>query len=171
MKAIDKMVEWRPIAVTCGLYEVSNNGDIRRWHKPIGAHLKVSKWRGYYFFTASVDGKKRQLRVHRAVAESFLPNPLNKPQVNHKNGNKLDNRLDNLEWATAKENSIHAVKNGLNKSRGEKHPMAKLKLEDVINIRVLWALGGISQTELARLFRVGRSTVGDIIRGTKWKSI
>lgn len=70
---------------------------------------------GYKRVNLSICGKNVQKLVHRLVAEAFIPNPCKKPQVNHKNGIKLDNSIENLEWVTNEENRAHAVKNGLHK--------------------------------------------------------
>lgn len=78
---------------------------------------------GYYRVTFAKNGKKVQKYLHRLLAEYFIPNPLNLPQVKHKDGNKLNCELDNLEWVTAQENTIHAYKHGLmNHVCGKNHP-------------------------------------------------
>ena len=78
---------------------------------------------GYYRVTLSKNGSKKQVYLHRLLANHFIPNPNNLPQVNHKDGNKLNCNLDNLEWVTNQENVIHAYKNGLIRHVcGEKHP-------------------------------------------------
>ena len=69
--------------------------------------------KGYLRVRVTINGQKKQLKVHRVVAEAFVPNPMNKPQVNHKDGNKHNNRADNLEWVTNQENADHAMANGL----------------------------------------------------------
>ena len=72
----------------------------------------IGKW-GYIYIHISVNGKEKQLRLNRLIAIAFIPNPNNKEQVNHLNGNKADNRVENLEWATRSENGKHAYKMGL----------------------------------------------------------
>lgn len=79
-----------------------------------GKLLKPKKHKdGYLFVTLTKEKIKKNFYVHRLVAEAFIPNPENKPQVNHINGNKTDNTISNLEWVTNAENSRHAYNNGL----------------------------------------------------------
>ena len=110
-----------------GLYEVSNHGDIKslgRYRKTgSGGYmqkermLKVTKTTtGYYKIELVKNGIRKSLKVHRLVAIAFLPNPLNKPNINHKDGNPLNNHIDNLEWCTQKENVNHALEIGLKKT-------------------------------------------------------
>lgn len=112
-----------------------------------------------------VIGKKKYF-VHRLVAEKFVPNPEQKAQVNHKNGDKTDNRAENLEWVTNAENRSHAVENGL-QIQGEKCPWAKLTEQDVIEIRNSSEL----VKELAKRFNVSTTTISGIRNGRTWKSV
>ena len=91
-------------------YEVSTTGVVTRNGKIIKTHLSA----GYPAYNEYINGKKRNVRVHRQVAETYIPNPLNKPCVNHIDGNKLNNDVSNLEWVTHSENMTHAYKMGLN---------------------------------------------------------
>lgn len=75
----------------------------------------VKTKQGYMRIGIKLNNKARDYLVHRLVAQAFIPNPKNKRFINHKNGNKDDNRVDNLEWCTHKENMQHAVRNGLSK--------------------------------------------------------
>lgn len=97
--------EWKPIK---GLhYEVSSFGNIRNSesHKLISQFDKNGE--GYIRVNLFSNGKKKRYFIHRLVAETFIPNPENKPQVNHKDGNKQNNELSNLEWVTCSENGLH----------------------------------------------------------------
>lgn len=122
---------WRDIAGYEGLYQVSNYGRIKsleRLEKTVGAVrqrrrreriLKETNIYGYRNVCLANNGYKRTVRVHRIVAKTFIPNPDGKLEVNHIDGNKANNRVDNLEWCTRKENSLHSVKVLGNKSKIE----------------------------------------------------
>lgn len=107
-------------------YSISNNG---RLLNKKGKEKTFQKKDGYLKVDLYMNGIKSSKRVHRLVAEAFIPNPKNKPDVNHKDGNKCNNSVDNLEWVDKKENMQHASKNGLlhpNPLRGNAHPRPML---------------------------------------------
>lgn len=92
-------------------YFISNNGE---FSNSIGVTMKPDKLKnGYLRIQVKSHGQKVRLRIHRLVAQYFVPNPINKPQVNHDDGNKENNHFTNLKWATNQENMIHAFKLGL----------------------------------------------------------
>ena len=99
--------EWRD-SIVAG-YKVSNYGRVIQWRKRLVLKQQVRKKYGYK--TVTLRGKK--YFVHRLVAFAFVPNPENKPQVNHKNGIRFDNNVENLEWCTDLENRQHAEANGI----------------------------------------------------------
>lgn len=117
---------WKPIDGFEGLYEVSNMGNIKRLQKTItdkyrNRNVKEKimtprKSKDYLTICLHRDDDSKECRIHRLVAQAFIPNPENKPQVNHKDGNKQNNCVDNLEWNTQSENMKHAYKLGLKKS-------------------------------------------------------
>ena len=109
-------------------YEIYENGDIwtngNRYngYKKKIMKTKVSKRTGYEQIILSKDGSQKTFLVHRLVAQTFIPNPDNKPEVNHKDGNKLNNSSINLEWSTSSENIIHGMNtiDGFKESRLKK---------------------------------------------------
>jgi hypothetical protein len=113
-----------------GLYQASNTGKVRSLHK---RHylllLKTSLSKKGYEQLSLQNHNYKSFRVNRLIALTFIPNPENKPQVNHINGIKTGNRVENLEWATKSENEQHAHKNGLKKGHG--HWNRKLDLQQI----------------------------------------
>ena len=105
------------------------------------------------------------LFVHRLVAEKYIPNPDNLPQVNHKDGNKNNNNIENLEWVTNTQNRRHAIENGL-QVNGEKSPNAKLTWDIVNYIR---EHKEFSSYELSLMYNVSSGTIRAARRGSSWK--
>ena len=116
-------------------YEISSDGIVKskdrlcidslgrkRFRKGKVLHPDIAQ-NGYYRITLSKNGKRKQVYLHRLLAEHFIDNPNDLPQINHKDGNKLNNNINNLEWCTVQENTIHAYKNGLiHHVKGKDHP-------------------------------------------------
>lgn len=125
--------KWKDIPGYQGLYRISNYGRVllleREWitarwltrHRPKRI-AKQSASTNYYRVTLTKNGKQKSTDVHRLVAEAFIPNPENKRTVNHKDGNKLNNHISNLEWATYSENAKHAFRTNLRNQDGSKNP-------------------------------------------------
>lgn len=115
----------------------------------------------------SISGKRKSYRVHRLVLATFKPTEkINDLVVNHKNGNSLDNRLDNLEWATIAENNSHAFECGLN-HRGEKHGLSKLKEREVIEI-IQKIKDGVPSGKIAKEYSISLSSLSSIRNGYTW---
>lgn len=158
MKEIWKVVNDHP------KYMISNSGRVMSFktNNPKIVGTKRLSQKGYY--RVGIDG--RRTFVHRLVAEAFIPNPDNKPEVNHINGIKTDNNVQNLEWVTSGENQKHAYKRGLREPIrffGELNPGAKLTNKQVEEIMEALKFGkrGI-QKELAIKYNVSSSLISNI---------
>lgn len=143
-------------------YEITREGQVINKHT--GKTLKPQpNDKGY----GRVCIGKKFYFVHRLVAELYVPNPECKPQVNHINGDKADNRAENLEWVTNKENRSHAVKSKLH-LQGESCPWSRLTENDVRYIRE--HQGEMTIKAFAEMFNVSRNTVADVIYRRTWKA-
>lgn len=161
-----------------GLYAITEDGRVWSYPKRIkyksseytrnwkGRFLKPALGRDGYLLVSLSKTKSTTLRIHRLVAKTYIPNPRMLPQVNHKNGIKTDNRLENLEWVTSQENVIHAVQHNL-KAKGADNWNAILDEEKVRKIRAL-VLEGVSKEEIGRVFGVARTTVWHIVHRETW---
>lgn len=152
-------------------YLVSSEGRLLSTKRDIH-ELKLRKTQcGYWGTTLKVDGKRVDVTIHRLVAESFIPNPFDKSQVNHKDGNKNNNSVENLEWVTPSENQIHAFLQGLsNQANGEDHYNHKLSENQVLEIRSLFSKGW-NKTALSIKYNVSRANIRKIIQRKTWKHV
>lgn len=163
------MEEWRQVKGYEGLYEVSSLGRVKSTHRSKHIILSAANDNGYLKIVLQKSKTRKTTRVHRIVAENFIANPKNKPEVNHINGNKLDNSVDNLEWCTRDENARHAAENGLYGSR-ELTPEHKDKLIEVNSKKVVCVCSGTiysSATEAAKANGIKKSTLIHYLIGSR----
>lgn len=167
-------------------YQIEQSGQVRskRRHvnSPIcggkrligGRVLKPQLVKGYPAIQAMINGVRRTIYVHRMLAETFIPNPEGKPCINHIDGNKANNAIDNLEWCTHQENMDHAYRNGLvqpvQSGPGEMSGAAKLCNEKVRVIKRRLKAGH-RQSDIAQDYGVAKGTIGFIARGETWSHI
>jgi hypothetical protein len=149
-------------------YAISNIGNLKSLKYGKEKLLKLQKnKKGYLVAKLTINSKGIEYRVHRLVAMAFISNPKNKEQVNHINGVKDDNRVENLEWATNLENIRHAYKNKLIGRSGVKNSHAKLSELQVIEIRN----SQLSYLELATIYNVNKPCIYKIKKGITWSHL
>jgi hypothetical protein len=158
--------QWRPVVGWSDTYEVSNAGNVRRVGASKTRALGTNNAR-YRNVTLCNKGTTRMVLVHRLVCIAFHGEPPPGHVVNHKNGNRSDNRAENLEWVTVSENCRHAMRNG--HGVGERHSQAKLCAASVSLIRCLYSHGA-SQYDLAEWFGVHQANVHRVVTGKSWKA-
>lgn len=142
-------------------YEITTKGEIINKKN---RHKLIPQPNGKGYLRVSIGGQFKF--VHRLVAEMYIPNPENKLQVNHKDGNKTNNCVENLEWVTNQENRTHARQNGL-QCCGENCKWAKLNWDKVRFIRE--NKDTLSVRELKTMFGVSRTAIEWVIKGKSWK--
>jgi hypothetical protein len=175
------MEVWKDIKGYKGFYQVSNLGRVRSLKKEFtfkngGVRVfneiilkpDISKL-GYESVRLSKKSKVKAYKIHRLVAVHFIENFENKLEVNHIDGIKSNNTLDNLEWVTSSENKNHAFKIGLRSNFGEKNPLSKLTEEEVFFIKYL--SNELSYSFLSNAFNVHHDTIRAIKKNRIWKTI
>lgn len=161
------METWKTINVN-PIYEISSFGNIR--FKFISKKVPIFNVLGYKRSNIGIGKNRKSVSIRRMVAIAFIPNPENKPQVNHINGIKTDNRVENLEWCTASENIIHSFR-VLNKqiNKGEKCNLSKLKENDIIFIRE--NKNKFTVKEYCEMFNISQSAICNILNYKRWAHI
>jgi hypothetical protein len=185
---------WKDIPGYEGYYQVSNIGRIKGLerkvpHPTCGGEMTVHEKILSLQTTStqvkqvslSRNGNTKRPSVHRLVAAAFIPNPKKKPCINHKDGDRTNNKVNNLEWCTHSENTIHAYENGLfpdDMNSGSKNGRSKLNEAQVKEIRTRFKKADKQTTfikdiyqELMRDYGVSRSTIRRVIKGTHWQKV
>lgn len=153
-------------------YKISEEGVVvsfkRKTPKILKSFLVDGKYKCHRLRS---NGKTFSKLTHRLVADTFIKNPSGKPEVNHKDGNPLNNHVNNLEWVTPKENMKHAIKTGLFERKGESHLMSKLTRKEVLEIRRRYKQENVSQVILGKEYGVTGAMISNIINLKSWSHI
>jgi hypothetical protein len=161
---------WKEINGYEGIYLISNLGNVKSLERFVSNHSGFNKklkekYRkpsisktGYYVLDLQKESKRKTFKLHRLIAIAFIENTFNKPCINHKNGNKLDNRIENLEWCTISENNIHAENTKLKNDSGVNNPKSNITENDVYFIRN----SKLKLKELSEKFNINQSGISKI---------
>lgn len=156
-----------------GKYQIDDLGNIytvKRQGTDARILSKQINRNGYECVDLRNGSNKRKELVHRLVAFAFIPKPDGKDFINHKDGNKQNNNVSNLEWVTRSENMKHAYRNGLStipRLSGENHPQHKLCIDSVHEIKSLYS-AGMSSGKLSKQYGVSKEQIMNIVKGKHW---
>jgi hypothetical protein len=173
---------WRYVANTNNRYLISNEGRLLTTGYKGGSKPSIMKpakdAKGYYRTMLLINGKFSTIKIHRVVAQTWIENNENKIQVNHINFNRDDNRVDNLEWVTPKENTLHSYNAGRIKKpictnfvKGEEIGTSKLTEKDIVEIREKFKPRVYTREMLGKEYGVAAATIKDIILKKSWKHV
>lgn len=156
-------------------YEISSDGRVKshKYGRPVILKPRIT-YDGYVWYNLCLNGRQYTKRANRLVAEAFIPNPDSKPTVNHKDGNKLNNTVDNLEWATREEQMQHAYKYGLKKPvRGCAQGNHLLTENEVREIRLTYKSHSkeYGMLALAKKYGVSAVTIDKCVRGVTYRDV
>lgn len=158
---------WKTIQDYGGLYQVSNTGKVRDLKNHIKSVYKNNK--GYVCLSLYYNGKTYHPTIHRLVAKAFIPNPNNYEQVNHKDCNKENNSVENLEWCNQRYNYNEGMRT-FQYSKNEEHYFAKLKNSDIPIIYELYKLG-FTRATVAKIFSINPSSLEAIEKGISYREL
>jgi len=149
-------------------YKIEEDGSV--WSYRLKRYICPTKCGSQYayYYVCLKDAGMTCVSVHKLVASKYLGDCPDGKEISHRDGNKWNNKCENLEWITASDNSKHAYETGLISHKGEKHNLAKLSTEDVLEIRRLYEEDGLTLAQIASLYDVCFQHVGGIINKKKW---
>jgi hypothetical protein len=162
---------WEIIPDLNGLYEASNFGEIRSFTAMSKGSTLRQQINNSGYKRVMISFLRKYAYVHHLIALTYIGERPIGYDINHINGNKLDNRPENLEYITRKENMAHAKRLGLHDNRGEKHYGSKLSEEDVIMIRQAHSLCGLSVSEIMSAYDVDDATIRDVLSRKTWRHV
>lgn len=172
---------WKDIVGFENFYQVSSYGRVRSLDRITISrrsknHLKgkilstTLNTKGYPHIRLSKEGKRETFRVHRLVAQTFIPNPDNLEIVNHIDSNKTNNNISNLEWCSEMDNRLHARKIFNDTAYGEECNLSKLTETQVKEIRTNGKMG-MTNEQIGKLYNVSHETIRNVLNGNSWKHI
>lgn len=175
---------WKSIVAYQAYYEVSNHGRVRSLDRVVkypnasDRHMsgRILTHRldnyGYPVVNLSVERDHKTFKIHRLVLTAFVGDPEDESVCMHLDNNPENNSLDNLRWGTSADNNRQCIEDGRgNRASGECHGRAKLTEKQVLEIRKLYFVGGITQRKLGMIFAVSRRSIGDIVNRKNWRHI
>jgi len=184
MKVYFKDEIWKSVNGYAGSYEISNYGRVKSLSRCIKTKNNKQYMRkeiilkqylnksGYYFVNLCKSSKMKNHRIHRLVAKHFISNKSKYNCVNHKDGNKINNHVENLEWCTFSYNLKHAHEIGIKKAKsGVDNYFSKLDNYDVTLIKILLNNTNLKQKDIASMFNIHTTTISKIYNNVNWKHI